>query len=429
MGQNGCFKPLGKMKLRTLFGFFISSCVSIYCLEATLFIDINKTKFTYAGKPKEIIRVVQFDTCTQLDESSYGTPHFIKVEYRVLQAVTHSRNPNENKWWPIKVGDVEIGAYDWCGNVRLKEAHKNYNVYVRTMGEFQNKKGLVLDLKYVREKGAMSPVNTTFEICFYEGENKNSASLKKICAENTNENSKELGALGELATNMILVDLGWQCLPSKYEDNHGFDGVYGGILGDKERKKAVYLTESKCRNEAKSAQKYHETTFTPKSIDATLGKMRGHGGELLKTEAYVRQCIQKGLVYTLVHRVHIKGVKKYPSGYVESYVEELDKDAYESTLNVKTLTKSSPQKEKTKAVEGIRKQCGMDHGELLLLYLKEETTQSGLKNLEDEKKQLLVLNLLKSLGFSSRAILDVEALIKEDLKQTVQKGQENGALK
>lgn len=80
---------------------------------------------------------------------------------------------------------------------------------------------------------------------------------------NKDVRGKEKGRLGELATELTFLSFGYFKLPSQNGSNHGLDGVYVDNIG---KPLHLFLTESKYRNESKTAEAYMDDELNEEEI-------------------------------------------------------------------------------------------------------------------------------------------------------------------
>ncbi|MBA4249231.1 MAG: hypothetical protein C0432_00720 [Candidatus Puniceispirillum sp.] len=135
-------------------------------------------------------------------------------------------------------------------------------------------------------------------------DDKNEKHLKKFIKDfstifnNQKANNDERGILGELATELSMLSFQYYCNDAKMGNNHGFDGVYIDDSDDPE----IFITESKCRSESKSASAYLKDQLSLNQIDDQLSKMSKH--QALKVlSKQIQKATSKGKVFKLVHRI------------------------------------------------------------------------------------------------------------------------------
>lgn len=115
----------------------------------------------------------------------------------------------------------------------------------------------------------------------------------------------DLGFIGETITELTMLSFGYDQLDSKYEDNHGIDGVFIDRSHDKE----CFITESKCWGQNKTAS----TTLKKLLSEAEIWRKIQIGiekvGNIKESMRFLEGFIidNPGSVYKFAHRTLLCG--------------------------------------------------------------------------------------------------------------------------
>lgn len=163
--------------------------------------------------------------------------------------------------------------------------------------------GIVEQLKIFNEKKSVEPFNI-----FFSNYDKHGKLL-----EHTQEIFKALGItergkLGELATEFTMIHFAYKRLPSQTNrGSNGFDGVYyNGESGSEDR--ALFLTESKCRNEDVSAESYMEWDLSEYVIFKRLEMASYHDSANL-IDDFMTNFPEN--IFKVIHRIKEDGTSQY----------------------------------------------------------------------------------------------------------------------
>lgn len=263
-----------------------------------LFVDIGPFSFKDIGASG--IRVVSFDTTKQI---------LMSLDYIPLP---HKRAAKR------KAFETDFFITDFEGTVTLKPGFDPKHMALRTFGQIKD--GTQLSplpsvrhpLKTIQELPSRDS-GTHKIIITYRGQNGPESRTFQCLSPSQSSNSKERGVVGELVTDLTFLSLGFVKINGQNLSGQGLDGIFfhssTGVL---------VLTESKCRNESKSASKYLDDDLSEAKIVARLQEI-----DTTKTRdrliAYVDQHMSH--TFKLAQRLTQKG-------FVESALEPLDPVLY-----------------------------------------------------------------------------------------------------
>ncbi len=312
------------------------------CLSI-LAIDVDE--FSFPSTAKRGIRVIQFDTDTQ---------KFKQIDYLTVLATDRASNS------PLSYEDIPGLTLYTSGNVEVKSTFDLTKFMLRTKGEitlsgnltkpFQWKaidshsvlqsaspalsgEAILKKLKtFAKQAAAGGDFTVSLSSINPKGDlSEPVAQTFKSISPQQKENSDERGRIGEVSTILTMFDFGYLALASKYEANHGNDGLFktrdNGVL---------FLTESKCRTEKKSASKYLEEDLSEKEIYRKLQKMHEKGGIIAESAEDVELFIQDSpeAIFKFAHRVK-------DDGKCQCEIQEFSLEEYNKCLPPVDLTYES----------------------------------------------------------------------------------------
>ena len=263
-----------------------------------LFIDVGTFSFNDVGASG--VRIVSFDTQKQQLLSVHYIPN------------TNKRAPNR------KAFENELLSTNFQGHVTLKKKINPQDVAIRTFGHLENGQQQsplpthIDPLTFISALPNLTHPSKTV-IMAYQGnhglENRDFSCL----SPSQNSNRKERGILGELVTDLTFLSLGCVKINGQNLSNQGLDGIFWHP-----KRKLLILTESKCRSESKSAQKYLEEDLSDAKIVARLREIDNQ-----KTRTTLIEYVDSHLSNT-----HTLAQRLTSSGFVESALGKLDPILY-----------------------------------------------------------------------------------------------------
>jgi hypothetical protein len=293
------------------FSFFLILFLCAHNSFAIIFVDIEVVR----NENMNLLRFVQFDTDRQsfkdiryyqlennteakyssgggVDISFVKRPKRYEIDIKSIDFETHAVRINTESYI-----DKDYVSY----TSRSSRKPFKYSTYLcfRNNTEIKTAKYIMQNMK------KMGQVYSTFQISLYEDiEGRNNFKIvKKQFASIFNtpaDNNYERGVLGELATELTMLSFQYYYNNAKMEYNHGFDGVYI----DKSDKPEIFITESKCRSESKSAATYLKEQLSMHNIYTTLTKMSNSRIKSLKTlSENITINVQNNNAYAMVHRI------------------------------------------------------------------------------------------------------------------------------
>lgn len=143
--------------------------------------------------------------------------------------------------------------------------------------------------------------------------------LSHICPENLTANSQERGILGEIATELTFTAFNYERLPCQNKSNKGLDGAFFYP-----QQKWLFLTESKCREESKTAANYLKTELSENRIRERLNALPATAPQRKTIEAFLEEHPHQ--VFKLVQRL-------LPNGQIQSAIASFDSSLYQGQLN------------------------------------------------------------------------------------------------
>lgn len=259
-----------------------------------LFIDIGT--FHFKGEGKHGIRIVFFDTNTQILKEA----HYIPLRSKRLKQHTAFQNA--------------FFKTNFSGDIVLFKDFDKDKVTIRTFGCIQGGKSLTpfvpspAPLRQLKALAHLKKGNADCKIYFYTPSGKVERTFCSLSLD-TSANRIERGILGELLTDITFLTLGFMKIEAQNKSNQGLDGVF---LHSNEN--LLVVTESKCRAEAKRAKRY---------LDEDLSEP--------KIVARVKEIPDATLKNTLFHHLDTKLAGSFKlaqrlttSGFIESAFEAID---------------------------------------------------------------------------------------------------------
>jgi hypothetical protein len=279
---------------QALFAYFSAIPVAL----SLLFVDIGPFSFKDMGTSG--IRVVSFDTTKQLLVSLHYIP------------LPHKRATKR------KAFETDLFATDFEGTVTLKPGFNPKHMALRTFGTIKG--GTQLSplppmchpLKVIQQLPSRD-LGTHKVSITYQTAGKPESRTFQCLSPSQSSNRKERGVIGELVTDLTFLSLGFVKINGQNLSGQGLDGIFfhpqTGIL---------VLTESKCRNEAKSAAKYLSDDLSEAKIVARL-----HEIDAPKTRELLITYVDQHMAHTFKLAQRLT-----PKGFVESAFGPLDPVLY-----------------------------------------------------------------------------------------------------
>lgn len=121
--------------------------------------------------------------------------------------------------------------------------------------------------------------------------------------------TRERGLVGEIATSLMFDGFGATSFRSQTRSNHGFDGIYQ-FLG------AVFLTETRNREQSQSASSSHAECFSRQRLRDRLARLKRMAEDDDDAWGATYHVISEGLGeesvwYTLMHRILVSGRSQF----------------------------------------------------------------------------------------------------------------------
>ncbi len=124
---------------------------------------------------------------------------------------------------------------------------------------------------------------------------------------------EDKGNLGELVTTLTFLSFGYRQLPSKYEHNHGIDGIFQSLSG-----KYIFLTQSKRKSKPQTAENVVEHELNEPKIDGTIMEMEGYAQTRNTAE------LLKNFLDLTPHNVYKFGHRVTDSGKIQYHISPLE---------------------------------------------------------------------------------------------------------
>jgi len=328
----------------------------------SLCIDIEKTKESTSGSE---FRVAIFDVREQ--------------RFRHLGYYTFTPGSEEID---VKFGGSALftlrdnGGYQLDGNLFtvFDNTIKEYGHIIRTSGN------TLFSSPHLREKNILSTSSGTsprtgIEIrriltrsgSFSDPETfyfqRITAGTSPINIDFKTQDPREKGRLGELATELTMKVFGYHRLPSQNSSNQGFDGVW---VDRKTDGSWLFLTESKCRNESKSAETYFKEELSYDKILDRLKKIESvaTSGQASGTHSIIKKFIDDHAknddpmdegkrIEIFLHRIRF-------NGKAEIHIQSFQRDAY----NIRKFAKKSSNQDSCSMISLDTVQAGEFMGSL-----------------------------------------------------------------
>lgn len=295
-----------------------------------IFVDVDVVR----NENRDLIRFVEYDTRKHRFQSIkyYQIEDQKEVKYALESSVVLSFMKEDDDFkinilninfdtHALRIHKQNIKGVTYLKKFADKKYYRNEDLYF-----WKDDSGIDKAKTVSKKVMKKSPAYSQFKIELLR-EEQGKKSLKKFSKDFSTifnaqvDNNYERGLLGELATELSMLSSQYYYHSAKIEGNHGFDGVYIDDSDDPE----IFITESKCRSESKSAQKYLEEQLSANKIDAQLVKM-ARNADLKKLSKRIRAEILNGKVFTMAHRI-------FDGGNSEFAVEQLtEKKWLESRL-------------------------------------------------------------------------------------------------
>lgn len=324
---------MNKYYVKQLVNFILYVALFLFSNNAfpTIFIDISKVGIEQdevkIETKQEVIRVCVFDTELQkyinisyfvIDTDDDFTITF-KGDLKGLE-ITSDGSVSISENTELKGKDYIVRTYD---DKKITISSKNVSNPYRSipLGEALKSERVLqklknfADKKHLQEKGKVtverwySSKDKSEEINFNNLALKDGKEDEKIWQ---NRNSKERGIIGELATEYTMLSFGYKRFDSKYGHNHGNDGIFTSSGNLRATNIEIFITESKARNESKSAEDYMEE-FESK-IQQRINLTPGDIGSTVKLLRYNHP----ESIFAFVHRIKEDG---FCECYLKSFVD------------------------------------------------------------------------------------------------------------
>jgi hypothetical protein len=258
--------------------FFFISIIFPITSESIKFIDVDEFNFVKGGQ-KAGLRVCAFDTETQKYDS---------IGYYTFP-ITTSRKPSGNLLEDFYGLEIAFN-----GDVKIKSSLEN--VIVRTKGIFRESPASLSFVKDDQTRNlafyalvSSSPTNikdflnsfkkgkygkSSFKVSFYSyptwiREEKSYGTL----SQDRDENNRERGIIGELATRMTFFSYGY---PGKFltqdGSGQGIDGIYTK-RNERGELAALFLTESKCKDASMSTKAIMDSQLNERLLYDNIGRV------------------------------------------------------------------------------------------------------------------------------------------------------------
>lgn len=180
--------------------------------------------------------------------------------------------------------------------------------------------------------------------------------FSEIVAGSEEASRRTRAAFGELATEMTMLSFGYHGISSKNASDQGFDGVW---IDSMTIPKFLFLSESKCQNQKKSAEAYMKDELSDEEVSRKL---------LERTPEQTKRVIewfineQPNQLYKLVHRL-----KK--NGQMQNCLKRFDPYSYQLATVFKNLSGSSSLPEKSQIIQIIASQMKLSPQDMIMLIL------------------------------------------------------------
>lgn len=252
------------------FTFLLTFFISINAAYSIRFIDVDQFEFSDDIKKKGL-RICVFDVDQQ---------KFDSITYYNFYA-TQNRQPDaddtllENFYGAKisysgtikKISDTKDCFWRTCGkiqdvgntvNVIVDEEQRNIAYFNVNLGNLNDRLTQFTGGGYKKNQFLV-----TLHDAIKKQDKIKQVTFQKIC-ENGNQNNKELGAIGELATRMTMFAYGYTTkIKSQNGSNQGLDGIF---LKEYPQTSQLWFTESKCRKESKTAKNVMQSDLGTENI-------------------------------------------------------------------------------------------------------------------------------------------------------------------
>ncbi len=149
----------------------------------------------------------------------------------------------------------------------------------------------------------------------------NYPSIPNVIKTLANSNDQYLGDIGETITELTMLSFGYNQLLSKYEGNHGLDGVFI----DKSDTPECFITESKCWKKQENASTTMKNLLGEDKIHQkiTTGRSKGDniGQSMESLETFIID--NPGSVFKFAHRTLL-------GGNSQGAIEKINYEKYEN---------------------------------------------------------------------------------------------------
>ncbi len=299
-------------------GFFLLK-INALCL---IFVDIDVVR----NENKDLIRFVEYDTGHHRFQSIryYQLENDTEVHYAlgnnvVLDFIKRKRN------FEINIANINFDTHALSihtDNIQEgdlifpKKIQKNRHYVGNYLLFWKDDSGVKTAKSIMKQVSKSYSSYQKFKIELLRDE-QNEKYLKKFTKDfstifnNQKANNDERGVLGELATELSMLSFQYYLNDAKMGNNHGFDGIYIDESDDPE----IFITESKCRSESKSASAYLKEQLSLNQIDDQLSKMEKHKS-LKGLSKQIQMATVKEKVFKLVHRILEKGNSEFAVQHV-----------------------------------------------------------------------------------------------------------------
>jgi len=262
----------------------------------------------------------------------------------------------EKKLRNVYLEDIEIST---DGDVTLQEDFEPSQMLIRTTGTIgsdeiddDHKKFRLFDIRHHRGKYdrrykhlyRTEEITRAKNVCKLLNSSGNLSSndafpvtrfpdTSKVVRTLENVGNDYLGIVGETITELTVLSFGYDQLCSKYEGNHGLDGVFV----DRSNEPECLITQSKCWSKSETAVKTMEKELSESYIYQRIQRGISKGGNIKRSMDFVEDFILDNpeSVVKFAHRTNL-------SGKSQGALSRLDHDEYSrlsGKMTVKALAK------------------------------------------------------------------------------------------
>ncbi len=322
-------------------------------------ICIDVDEFYFKSTSTKGLRISIFDTDTQTYKHIGYHPHktassrrvdTTTVEYEGLKIsydyiVTLPENFGLEKYIIRTKGNFILPPQWHQGTDYLSRQENSYNILYKNMTP--KEPTIILKKLGTFTKSICTPLFTVK----YAEEQK---SFNKIVPSNTKkENSDERKQIGEIATTLTMFSFGWFTnFPTQNGSNHGLDGAFLHPSG-----KFLFLTESKCRDENKTATNYLEDEMSEKIIISKINRKGVSQTTKNFIETFINETPQ--CVFKAVHRIMESGLSQWA-------IEPLNQEEHTHL----TLSPQSSEKDVITLYQSTTNRAALSQEKALDLFLK-----------------------------------------------------------